>query len=122
MFNAKPVVLDRKTGGKNGGRQTLFIERGSVSVCGGIQAPTLQKALGRERYEDGLAAYGMNDAASTIMGTSGFIADVLDAGKVQCSSCHDVHDSPKAVAGTHLLRVENGNANPSGLCLTCHDK
>ena len=73
-------------------------------------------------YEDSLPAYGMHTATTTSIGTSGFIDDVLDAGKVQCSSCHDVHDSPKAVAGTHLLRVENGAANPSGLCLTCHDK
>jgi len=55
------------------------------------------------------------------MGTSGTIADVLDFGKVQCSSCHDVHDQD-SVAGTHLLRVLNNGANPSGLCLTCHDK
>lgn len=60
------------------------------------------------------------------MGNSGTIADVLENGKVQCSSCHDVHDSAgEAVAGTHLLRVaqttsQGGSA--SGLCLTCHKK
>lgn len=63
---------------------------------------------------------------STPMGTSGTIADVLDNGKVQCSSCHDVHDSAgEAVAGTHLLRVGQTVAfagGPSGLCLTCHNK
>ncbi|MFZ9024294.1 MAG: cytochrome c3 family protein, partial [Anaerohalosphaeraceae bacterium] len=37
-------------------------------------------------------------------------------GKVQCSSCHDVHNTP-GVAG--LLRIANTN---SDLCLTCHDK
>ena len=73
-------------------------------------------------YDDSVAARGLNDSGTTTIGTSGFIDDVLDADKVQCSSCHDVHDSPKAVAGTHLLRVQNGNADPSGLCLTCHDK
>jgi hypothetical protein len=57
---------------------------------------------------------------------SGTIQDVLEptaAGfKVQCSSCHDVHDGVgEAVPGTHLLRVSN--ATPaSGLCLTCHKK
>lgn len=57
------------------------------------------------------------------MGTSGSIADVLDNGKVQCSTCHDVHDSAgEAVGGTHLLRVLNSGTNPSGLCLTCHNK
>jgi hypothetical protein len=58
------------------------------------------------------------------MGTSGTIASVLDNGKVQCSSCHDVHDQ-ESVAGSHLLRVaqtvaQGGTA--SGLCLTCHIK
>ncbi|PIS37173.1 MAG: cytochrome C [Nitrospirae bacterium CG08_land_8_20_14_0_20_52_24] len=58
------------------------------------------------------------------MGLSGTIADVLDGGKVQCSSCHDVHDQ-ESVANTHLLRVaqtvsQGGSA--SGLCLTCHIK
>jgi hypothetical protein len=63
-------------------------------------------------------------ATSTTMGTSGTIADVLDAGKVQCSSCHDVHDQ-ESVAGTHLVRVAQSVAQggvASGLCLTCHDK
>ncbi len=65
------------------------------------------------------------NVTSTTMGTSGTIADVLDAGKVQCSSCHDVHDQ-ESVAGTHLLRVAQqtvaGAGEPSGLCLTCHIK
>ena len=67
---------------------------------------------------------GLNPLSST-MGTSGTIADVLDNGKVQCSSCHDVHDSSEAVAGTHLMRVAQSVAQggvASGLCLTCHDK
>ena len=52
------------------------------------------------------------------------LANVLDGGKVQCSSCHDVHDSPgESVNGTHLLRVQNNDtANPSGLCVVCHAK
>ncbi len=65
------------------------------------------------------------NATSTLMGTSGTIADVLDNGKVQCSSCHDVHDQD-SVAGTHLLRVAQkdmgGSEQASGLCLTCHNK
>lgn len=57
---------------------------------------------------------------------SGTIQDVLEptaAGfKVQCSSCHDVHDGAgESVPGTHLLRVST-KTPPSGLCLTCHKK
>jgi hypothetical protein len=62
---------------------------------------------------------------STTMGTSGTIADVLEGGtKVQCSSCHDVHDQD-TVVGSHLLRVGTTVAKgglASGLCLVCHDK
>ena len=61
---------------------------------------------------------GLNVAALTPIGTSGFISDVLDAGQVQCSSCHDVHDR-ESVSGTPLLRVSNVG---SALCLTCHYK
>ena len=62
---------------------------------------------------------------TNLMGASGTIADVLEGGMVQCSSCHDVHDQPgESVAGTHLLRVsQKATQGPaSGLCLTCHIK
>jgi len=67
---------------------------------------------------------GLKDPAANNIGTSGTIASLLDNGKVQCSTCHDVHDSAgEAVAGTHLLRVKNNDTNnPSALCLSCHVK
>ncbi|MEK6528273.1 MAG: hypothetical protein AAB089_00550 [Nitrospirota bacterium] len=66
---------------------------------------------------------GLNDP-SLSLGTSGTITSLLDGGKLQCSTCHDVHDTAgEAVAGTHLLRVKNNDpANPSGLCVSCHKK
>ena len=71
-----------------------------------------------------VADTNLKDPAATAMGVSGVINDVLDNGKVQCSTCHDVHDQ-ESVANTHLLRVaqtigQGGVA--SGLCLTCHIK
>ena len=64
---------------------------------------------------------GLKPTTNTI-GTSGTIASLLDGGKVQCSTCHDVHDSVgESVAGTHLLRQSN-TATASGLCLACHNK
>lgn len=52
------------------------------------------------------------------------VASTLDNGKVQCSTCHDVHNQG-TVPGTHLLRqaqtVAQGGV-ASGLCLTCHVK
>jgi hypothetical protein len=72
---------------------------------------------------DNVADPALKDPATTAMGLSGVIDDVLDFGKVQCSSCHDVHDQ-ESVAGTPLLRVANdsGTGTASGLCLTCHVK
>jgi len=53
---------------------------------------------------------------------NGSIEDMmLSAGTVQCSSCHDVHNTftvPGAV-GEPLLKVSKAS---STLCLTCHDK
>lgn len=43
------------------------------------------------------------------------IGDHLFGGKVECASCHDVHDDTN---GYFLLKPNTGSA----LCLTCHDK
>lgn len=58
------------------------------------------------------------------------IQDVLGAGdKVQCGSCHEVHNNGyQDAAGQYLLRLPvkdpdgTGPAEPSQLCLGCHDK
>ena len=42
--------------------------------------------------------------------------DLLSDGKVQCTSCHDVHNS---LGNMDLLWIPNAG---SALCLTCHDK
>ncbi|MCP4005042.1 MAG: hypothetical protein GY725_12685 [bacterium] len=74
-------------------------------------------------YADaGGAAKGMKPDTTPLGG--GTIADVLDNGRVECSTCHDVHDKD-AVSGTHLLRESTKagvGAGASALCLTCHDK
>jgi len=69
-------------------------------------------------YDD--ATDGWLKPVTAPMGGSGTIGDVLDNGKVQCSSCHDVHDAPiEAVGSTPLLRVTNAG---SAICLACHVK
>jgi len=45
-------------------------------------------------------------------------ADMLFLNRVECSSCHDVHNT-KAVPGTKLLVKDSAG---SALCLTCHNK
>jgi predicted CXXCH cytochrome family protein len=56
----------------------------------------------------------LRDPDVTKMGLSGLISDVLYVGKVQCASCHDVHDE-ESVPGTKLLRDSKDK-----LCKTCH--
>jgi len=72
---------------------------------------------------DSSVGTGMNDETSTAFDTGRVIEDRLDAaGKVQCSSCHDVHNN--SVANEYLLRlpVIDGGSGGSQLCLACHNK
>ena len=65
----------------------------------------------------------VNDASSTdlsdVAGSKGTInADMLFSNRMECASCHDVHNT-KAVPGTKLLVKDSAG---SVLCLTCHNK
>lgn len=69
------------------------------------------------RYDD--SDRGMRPASTPLYfgdGSAGTIADLLQDGAVQCSSCHDIHNL-RAAAGTYLLAMSNTR---SRLCLTCH--
>ncbi len=57
----------------------------------------------------------LRDPDFTLIGNSGTISEVLDNGKIQCSSCHDVH-GVESVPDTKLLRAEKPR-----ICLTCHN-
>lgn len=61
---------------------------------------------------------GLHDPTSTNSGLGSTITDDLLFGdKLECASCHDVHNS---VGGTSfLLRIDNTS---SALCLKCHNK
>ncbi len=60
---------------------------------------------------------------SSALGDVGTISDVLDNGKVVCSSCHDVHNNV-SLSGSRLLRapMKTSQGAASGLCLACHKK
>jgi predicted CXXCH cytochrome family protein len=58
---------------------------------------------------------GLNPTTFPIGGQS--IAQVLDAGEVQCSSCHDVHNEEATDA--KLLRA---SLTDSAICTACHTK
>ena len=65
-----------------------------------------------ELYDPSTKLSGVVDSEGTIR------EDMLFQGKIECSSCHDVHNT-RAVPGTKLLLKDNTG---SALCLTCHDK
>jgi hypothetical protein len=52
MFNAESIIVDRKTGIP----RTIHVSQAAVCVSGGIQPAILQRALGLEHRESGLAA------------------------------------------------------------------
>ncbi|NOY06086.1 MAG: cytochrome C [Chlorobi bacterium] len=85
-------------------------------------------------YDEGLVFMDrkMRDPTSTASGLGGTIAeDLLDNGRVECTSCHDPHISrnTQGCSGCHImhenkikslsLRVDNSR---SKLCLICHNK
>ena len=70
-------------------------------------------------YDAALATadLGLWDPTTQTSGLGGTInADMLFSGKVECASCHDVHNSANQL---NLLVKSNGT---SALCLTCHKK
>lgn len=59
---------------------------------------------------------GLNDPDNTNSGLGSTITDdLLFSGKMQCGSCHDVHDDTNG----NFLIISN---DASALCLTCHNK
>jgi predicted CXXCH cytochrome family protein len=75
-------------------------------------------------YDTALAAkdgdlYDPSITRSGVTGSTGTIkADMLFSDRLECASCHDVHNT-KAVPGTKLLVKDTAG---SALCLTCHNK
>jgi predicted CXXCH cytochrome family protein len=66
----------------------------------------------RDLYDPSTKLSGLTGSTGTIS------ADMLFLNRMECSSCHDVHNT-KAVPGTKLLVKDNAG---SALCLTCHNK
>ncbi len=70
-------------------------------------------------YDAALAASDgeLFDPSTANSGLGGTIdADMLIGGKMECATCHDVHDA--AGNGKLLMKANTGSA----LCITCHDK
>ncbi len=59
----------------------------------------------------------LHPTSNTLGGTQ-TILSVLEGGVLECSGCHDVHNSPSEVFGPYLLRDTLAG---SQLCLDCHN-
>jgi predicted CXXCH cytochrome family protein len=63
------------------------------------------------------ALWNPSDAGHTTALGGTIQADLLFSDKLECGSCHDVHNN--GLGSTALLRIDNA---ASALCLTCHQK
>lgn len=69
-------------------------------------------------YDPGATNVTIGDPADRTK-TGTITAVLLSGGKMECSSCHDVHNSFVPAGEPSLLKVTKTG---SAICLTCHDK
>jgi predicted CXXCH cytochrome family protein len=97
---------------------TNFIS--ATSKIGGVSGSDMSKDHPISfQYTDALASVdgALRPPTTTNSGLGGTITkDMLFANKLECASCHDVHNKYSVA---HLLKMSNLN---SQLCLTCHMK
>ncbi len=68
----------------------------------------------------------LHNPAYAVMGDGRSVLALLEDGRVECATCHDVH-ARDITSNRAMLRTTNTGANLSGsgasdLCLVCHDK
>lgn len=109
-FGKFPGTTDYMTGSKAVGADELKNDH-PISFTYNTALATADGAL----FDPATKTVTIGSGTKTKTGT--IAAVMLSAGKVQCSSCHDVHNN--FTAATRLLRVTDAG---SAICLTCHDK
>jgi len=119
------VAIDNHSGNTSG---TIFAGFGSLSTDLGDEHPI------SINYDAALVAQDgeLNDPTVTASGLGGTISeDLLENGKLECTSCHDVHLSRNSQGCIGCHDMHNGTTttlslwksnNGSALCLTCHKK
>lgn len=117
------LTLDATVGQPDGESiACLSCHDGSVSLdafggnAGGT-AMTGAKLVGTDMRDDHPISF-LYSGGGLGLKTGASVSNILFGGKVQCSSCHDVHNGGPAGV-TNLLVMSNIG---SALCLTCHDK
>ena len=104
------------------------IDHGKTTTTASILAVQSRKGLAELKAYSDIAKGGtVRDATKTVTIGSGtqtktgtVKATLLYADKMECDSCHDVHNTfTVGAAGTGLVKVD-----PSGskICLACHNK
>ncbi|MCL5270035.1 MAG: cytochrome c3 family protein [bacterium] len=103
-----------------GGRSGVIFLGGDVAIGADGLANDHPVAF---TYDDALSTVdnGLFPPSSTPSGIGGTIQqDLLFDNQLECSSCHDVHNSgPAAAVNDNLLMITQVQ---SRLCLTCHNK
>jgi predicted CXXCH cytochrome family protein len=111
-------IVASETYGPNPGRASHPFGRALMGATGNNNHPIsfiYDPALAikeRDLYDPATKLSGLPGSTGTIT------VDMLFSNRMECSSCHDVHNT-KAVPGTKLLVKDNAG---SALCLTCHNK
>jgi predicted CXXCH cytochrome family protein len=111
-------ILASDTYGRNTGGTAYLFGKDLISPVASANHPIsfvydgLLAVRERDLYDPATKLSGMTGSTGTIS------KDMLFLNRMECSSCHDVHNT-KAVPGTKLLVIDNAG---SALCLTCHNK
>ena len=111
-------VVAPETYGRNPGRAAHLFSKDLMSSVLGNNHPisftydSIVAMKERDLYDPSTKLSGLRGSTGTIT------EDMLFLNRMECSSCHDVHNT-KAVPGTKLLVKDNAG---SALCLTCHNK
>ncbi len=109
-FGKFPGDTDKLTGSKAVGADELNNDH-PISFVYDTALATADKGL----FDPATKTATIGSGAKTKTGTINAV--MLSGGKVQCSSCHDVHNG--FTATTRLLKITDAG---SAICLTCHDK
>lgn len=97
---------------------------GAIQTAGRIGFPidarSHQHPIGLDYHEVAKKDWDINQETSDLLGANTYgmkINDLLRNGRIECPSCHDVHN--KNNEGHKLMWVEDYRSN---FCLTCHKK
>ncbi len=111
---------DGRSGGTNKQRMSDSLGYRSSPTIGGTSANLTNNHPISITYAWGKDSQ-LRDPAAAMLGSGHSVQSLLENGRVECATCHDVHNSD-VVRGSALLRGGENGSFGGGLCLTCHDK